>query len=1070
MARRKHRLIKVIGWILASLVSLVLLTTLVFYLGRNFFMGKAVDYLNEQQPGEVQMGKMNLIPFLHFPDVTLQLQRVHYYEHKLPSDSTAPAPIISLEKIHVTLDALDLIRGYVMVSDLKLEEGSIRLEIYEDSVSNLEYALGIRLGEMAKKDSTESKSSISINLDAIDLSGISLELHNKVRGDLFRLRVNQLESSFSYLADQIESEVELDIDINQVKYLTLNEEGERNIRLNGSILMHPLTKVLKVKPSSLHISGLDFETWGTYIFEKTPFVDFSYRATNEGLEVLNFLFRGVLDLDEIEQIGTGTMRLSGDVKGNLGEELPVFRLNGEAIELGFRIKSLHKDVTGISFNVFATNGEKLDFSESYMDITGFRARFPEGSITANAIVRNIKSPELNIEVDGDLDLDGIERMLKTNKLENLEGLVHLSGGINGHIDRQKGEFLSDAGTLNAFLENVGFDVQRDSLDRDSLRNLHGRIFLTGNALGAENIALEYNGNRLELGAYTENLLLYLLDFDRDVRAQVSVNSDILDLPTLISDTTIIKLLGKELHGLHFGAGALISSQELDEFLKADSIPRVELTLDSFGIEIPMMANISQLSASLSFGPDTISLHNLRGTLGESDLDFSGQLANFGGLLQLDSSGNLSLAFVLHSDQMRAEDIFTFRNEFLLPESYSTEYLEDFRVRGRLELPVEGLMADSVPLDFGLNIDSLEWNFRYYPLSFRQFLIKVRKMGDSLVIDDFKGRVGESNLNMSAHIGNFNDSLIEKMHGSLVLESDLMDFNALLNYQLPEELKDMATGDSSEFREPPRLDEISYPSFDFRVDIGEVRYGGLNIYGMKGGLRSTREKIFFLDSLHISSAGGGSVAFNGHLNASNPNMYSIGADLELKDMDINDIGVQLQSGEESYALNENFQGVISAEGLAEIYLTPELRVDVSNTTAMFNVTVNEGALINFTPLQAAGKFLGNQNLDLVNFATLSNSFTLMDSRIIIPRMNVESTVGQLLIEGEQGLDKSFLYLLRVPTKLARQAAKNVMVSETGEVENNEIMQYERGKFLVITVWSDGTESDYKLGDKRDKFRK
>ena len=549
MARRKHRLLKILGWILASLVSLVLLLTLVFYLGRNFFMEKAVSYLNDQQPGEVQMGQMNLIPFLHFPDITLQLQSVEYYEQKMQSDTAGTDPIISLDKIHVTLDALDLIRGSVMVSDLKLEEGRIRLEVYEDSITNLEYALGIRFGEKTEKDSTESKSSISVDLDAIDLSGILLELDHRVRGDRFMLRVNQLESSFSYLTDigitgrdlAQEAEVELDIDINQVKYLTINEIGERNVNLEGSILLNSSTKVLEVKPSSLKVSGLDLETWGTYSYANIPSVDFSYQATNEGLEVLNFLFRGVLDLEEIEQIGSGTMQLSGEVKGNLGEELPVFRMNGEAHELGFRIKSLNKDVTGISFNVFATNGGKLDLSESYIDITGFRARFPEGRITANATASNIRSPEVNIEVDGNMNLEGMERMLKTDRLENLEGSVHLSGGIHGRIDRQNGEFLNDAGTLSAFLENVGFDMQRDSLTRDSIRDLHGRVFLRENTLGAENMALEYNGNQLEVGALTENLLLYLLDFDQDVKARIWVNSEILKLASLISDTAIIKL-------------------------------------------------------------------------------------------------------------------------------------------------------------------------------------------------------------------------------------------------------------------------------------------------------------------------------------------------------------------------------------------------------------------------------------------------------------------------------------------------------------------------------------------------
>ncbi len=69
MARRKHKALRIGGWIILGFFSLILLITLVFYLGRGWFMDRAVTYLNEQQPGEVQMGQMNLIPFMNFPNV-----------------------------------------------------------------------------------------------------------------------------------------------------------------------------------------------------------------------------------------------------------------------------------------------------------------------------------------------------------------------------------------------------------------------------------------------------------------------------------------------------------------------------------------------------------------------------------------------------------------------------------------------------------------------------------------------------------------------------------------------------------------------------------------------------------------------------------------------------------------------------------------------------------------------------------------------------------------------------------------------------------------------------------------
>ena len=47
MARRKHRFIRIIGWIGLSFLSLILLLTLGFYLGRGWIMNRAVNYLNE---------------------------------------------------------------------------------------------------------------------------------------------------------------------------------------------------------------------------------------------------------------------------------------------------------------------------------------------------------------------------------------------------------------------------------------------------------------------------------------------------------------------------------------------------------------------------------------------------------------------------------------------------------------------------------------------------------------------------------------------------------------------------------------------------------------------------------------------------------------------------------------------------------------------------------------------------------------------------------------------------------------------------------------------------------------
>jgi len=1083
MARRKYKVFKVLGWIVLSFLTLILLTTLGFYLGRGWIMNRAVTYINDNQPGELQMGQMNLIPFMNFPDVSLQLKSISYYEKESHPDSLFQEPILSLAEVFVTLDVVDLIKREIQVSEVRLEKGFLKVEVYEDSVTSLEKALGIKIRdylEDQKGKESSGKQLVRINLDQMELLDIVLILNDRTADNHVSLLVNELQSSLSYLPDKIDASIKLNLDVNSVKYLTYSDETDRKILFQSVVSINPMEKIIEVEPSRMEFSGLDLETWGTYEFTEKPKVDFGFRASNEGLELLNYIFRGVLDLNEIEQIGSGSMTMWGSVRGSFGDSLPVINVNGNANQIGFRIKSLQKDVTAISFDLHATNGRKLDFSEGFVKVEDFQATFPEGSVNANITAINMLLPHLKVELNGAIDLLGLEKMFDSDLVTDLEGLVSFNGYMEGELNRETGRILSSQGSLTTDLQDVGFTLQVDSLSRDSVKHIYGEIFMKDSIIGTEKLTGEYNGNPLVLGLTTENLLLHILGFDADVSAEMYATAEALKVATLIKDTAVAAILGEELKGLHFRAGAMIRHQELKEFLKSGSIPRVEISLDSFGIELPVYADISNLNAAISFGQDSIALRYLNGVVGDSEFDFSGHIANYGALTGHDSAKMVSVGFDISSELMRAEDFFTVNSGFLLPETYSSEYLEDFHIAGSIDMPAEGLINDSLPLDFGLDIWDLGWNFRYYPLTFENFAIVVQREGERLLIKEFQGNIGESNLKMTATLENFTDTVLENLKGELILESELLDFNQLLNYQIPEtegetvpaDMPEASETDNVDGREPPRLDQLKYPNFNFIVDIGELRYGDFNFFDLKGRLRSSSEKVFHLDEFSLAGKSGGHMAFIGQFNVANPYLYTFSAEMDLQDMNVDDLDIPMQLGDTIYRLKENFDGRVSADGLAEIFITPDLNVDMSNTTAVFNVRIEDGALINFTPLQAAAKYLDNKDLNYVKFATLQNSFplTLMDSRIIVPLMNIESTVGQMLIEGEQGLDNSFLYLVRIPPNLAREAAKSILSDAKDSGEEEQIQEMKRGNFYNLTVWSDGIVSDFKLGDKRSKFMK
>ena len=88
---------------------------------------------------------------------------------------------------------------------------------------------------------------------------------------------------------------------------------------------------------------------------------------------------------------------------------------------------------------------------------------------------------------------------------------------------------------------------------------------------------------------------------------------------------------------------------------------MQIKLDSFEVELPVYAKISNLNASLTFGPDTVVLQHLSGNVGESEFKFAGLIANYSALKGKDSTAVFDVEYQISSDLMRAEEFLTFND-------------------------------------------------------------------------------------------------------------------------------------------------------------------------------------------------------------------------------------------------------------------------------------------------------------------------------------------------------------------------------------------------------------------------
>lgn len=1064
-----------------GIVGLLVLLILLFYLFRGKITEKALAYVNEMQPGEVVFEKLNLRPFLDFPNVSLRVREVQFLAPGEPQAGSEPLPVLEFNDIYVSMDVVQLIRGTYMISEVRIAEGVINYMVGADSVSNVEKALGILFGgEQVDEPLEQTASPIMLDLERLEIRDLVVNYEDQPAGAAFTVNVNGLESAFSYYPDLITASVMLHSEIPLARTRTLTLDKPRSVSFSSAVHFDQVRQQITLDQSMLDIQDAVFKLEGAMdLGARTLDMDFS--AINSGIDLLNFLLSGVLNLDAIEQIGDGSIRLEGNASGSYDKQLPLIQMNVVAADMGFRVHSIDQSVTGIAFEGSFTNGTRKDLSEAAVHLEKFHVDFPKGSLDAEIHVSNLLAPYAKIRLEGDADLSLMNEIIRTETVREMRGNLSFEGDVRGSVDKKSGTLLDSAGLLKIYLDDLGF-----TLPGYQVQHLDGEVQVQGKVLGLRDLVMVVNNNKMHLEGEAHNLLPWLLEFDADPSVRLAFRADELFPGKLLNDSS----LNGPVRNLGFRLAVSTGAQELRSALENKSIPALALVLEDLSGNLPGYASVSEGRMTLQLAPDTATISNLHARIGESAFSLDASLINYERFIGKDSSATLLLNFDLAADRLLARDLLTFDNSFsMLPPQFAAEEIHNLKFKGKVQTTVSELLKDSVLPDFRFTSDQMHWRLKEYPDPFSNLELDIERKDSLLVLRHFSGSIGESDFNMQASVAHLLDSS-RTISGEVQVSSGLLDLDRLLAYSLlnaPGEEQPMA-GVAEEgvpagsvldgevvmadtvVSAPPDLSKIDFPDLALDLEVKELRVEGNILKNLDGRLATKPYKMIYFDKFSVQSETGGSMLVDGQFNVSDPGMYMLSANFEIDTVNVSDFALPIAIGDSVYSLEDNFNGVLSADGLAEFFINPDFSINTDYSTAMFNVRLENGRVKHFSPLRALARYTGNKDLDNVQFGLLRNSFTLMNGVVQVPLMSIESTLGLILLEGEQYLDGNFLYLARLPVSMVRGTAWNILTNQQKrEKEEGEVQEMRAQKFLLVTISAkDGTE-EVKMGDKRDQFR-
>lgn len=245
-------------------------------------------------------------------------------------------------------------------------------------------------------------------------------------------------------------------------------------------------------------------------------------------------------------------------------------------------------------------------------------------------------------------------------------------------------------------------------------------------------------------------------------------------------------------------------------------------------------------------------------------------------------------------------------------------------------------------------------------------------------------LGESDLKANGYIENLVSYLLDEeqnIHASLNLYSDKLVLENILG---------LAVEGSSTSKQtsifPPHI------TFDALLNVRSLTYKKLSTQNITGTF-SLKDDVLRGSDIQIQALDG-RISANGLINGRYGNKAQIITRAEFRGVDINKLFYQFNDFGQKSLISSNLKGKADANVDFATLLYTDYTVNTGSIDAVADITIRNGELNDFEPLQALSRFLDASDLKNVKFETLSNRIEISHKTVLIPQMEIKSSALNL----------------------------------------------------------------------------
>jgi len=1023
-------------------ILLIIIAICTIFIKQDDIVQGLISSLNNDFKGEIELKDSHITPFDNFPYVSVDLEGVRIYESK----NDTSIVIADISEVFLGFNLITIFKGDLSINDIKLKDGAIDLVQHIDGSLNIENALSSRV------DVKDVNEEFHLAIHEIELQNIDIHKLNEENNLIFDALINESDAKFVTSPEHVYVFFDSKFELNIIDKGDTTFIKHKHFELHTKLDYRTEEGILTLQPTKIQLENSEFEMEGSINFKDDVNLDIEVRGNKENYNLIFAMAPEEL-LPVLERYeNSGNLFFDLHVKGKTANGHSAAINANFGCENGFfKHKIKNTKVDDLNFIGTYTNGASRNLQTSQLTIQDFSANPAEGQLSANLQVTNFEDPEVDFQVKTAFELNFLTSFFNLTDIKDLSGSVELE--LNFHdiinIDEPKH-------AISKLNESYQTELKIDKLKfkygeyPTPIKNLDLLIKMQGHEAAIEYCNLQIGSSDIELDGEISDLPAIIHQTNKTIQTKLNIKSNLLNLYELTGfDSTAIN---EQIKNLQLQLNFKSSAQTLTVF---ENLPVGEFYIEDLNAELQHYPHaFHNFHADILIDKENLNILDFSGMVDKSDFLFTGKLKHYDLWFKDTLLGETEFDFNFKAKQLRLEDILAYNGENYVPKEYRHEELNGFIFHGNIKLNFKDSLES-----IDLNLDHFRAKMKIHPLKLKKFKGMVHYEKEHLLVEDFSGEIGESDLKTTLHYYLGENELVKKRDNFFSFTSNFLDVDELINYNALPGKETKGEAHDSIFN----LYELPFTNMSFFIDVKKLNYHQHGLSNFYTKMHTTPNHFLYIDTLYTSLAGG-NVTTKGYFNGSNPDLIYFSPDMYLQKIDLDQVLLKFDNFGQDEIISENLHGEFTGYITGKIHMHTDLVPIIEDSEIHLDAHIENGRLENYGLLKDFSEYFKDKNLESVQFKTLENKIDMVNGVITVPKMTINSSLGFLEISGIQDANFNYEYNIRIPWKMVTQAAASKLFKRKQNSSNDnakEGIQYGTKKTKYVMLNLKGDSVDYKV---------